>query len=94
MISLIFSRVLQSFVVMLGVAIIAFTLFTFVGDPISNLVGIQTSEEKREQLRESLGLNDPVPVQFVRFINRARPTSLAVCRILATGTITPRSITS
>jgi peptide/nickel transport system permease protein len=71
MISLIFSRVLQSFVVMLGVAIIAFTLFTFVGDPISNLVGIQTSEEKREQLRESLGLNDPVPVQFVRFINRA-----------------------
>ena len=71
MISLIFSRVLQSFVVMLGVAIIAFTLFTFVGDPISNLVGIQTSEEKREQLRESLGLNDPVPVQFVRFIDRA-----------------------
>ena len=71
MISLIISRVLQSFVVMLGVAIIAFSLFTFVGDPISNLVGIQTSEEKREELRESLGLNDPVPVQFLRFVDRA-----------------------
>jgi len=70
MISLIFSRVLQSFVVMLGVAIIAFSLFTYVGDPISNLVGIQTSAEKRAQLRESLGLNDPVPVQFVHFIDR------------------------
>jgi len=70
MISLIFSRVLQSFVVMLGVAIIAFSLFTYVGDPISNLVGIQTSAEKRAQLRKSLGLNDPVPVQFVHFIDR------------------------
>ena len=71
MISFILSRILQSFVVMLGVALIAFVLFTYVGDPITNLVGIQSSDEKREQLRESLGLNDPAPVQFARFVGRA-----------------------
>ncbi|MCP5083987.1 MAG: ABC transporter permease [Alphaproteobacteria bacterium] len=70
MVAFILSRVLQAFIVMLGVAMIAFSLFNYVGDPISNLVGIQTSAEKREQLRESLGLNDPAPVQFARFISR------------------------
>ncbi len=71
MISFILSRILQSFVVMLGVAMIAFVLFNYVGDPITNLVGIQSSDEKREELRESLGLNDPAPVQFARFVGRA-----------------------
>ena len=71
MISYILTRVLQSFVVMLCVAAISFSLFTYVGDPIANLVGIQSSDEKREELRESLGLNDPVPVQFARFVGRA-----------------------
>ncbi len=71
MISYIVSRVLQSFLVMLCVAMVSFSLFTYVGDPITNLVGIQSSDEKREQLRESLGLNDPAPVQFVRFVGRA-----------------------
>ncbi len=71
MLSFVLSRILQSFIVMIGVSLVAFSLFTYVGDPINNLVGIQTSDEKREQLRESLGLNDPMPVQFFRFIERA-----------------------
>ncbi len=71
MLSFVLSRILQSLIVMIGVSLVAFSLFTYVGDPINNLVGIQTSDEKREQLRESLGLNDPMPVQFFRFIERA-----------------------
>jgi peptide/nickel transport system permease protein len=53
---------------MLVVALIAFTLFRFVGDPINQMVGLETSAEERAQLRETLGLNDPVPVQFARFV--------------------------
>jgi len=53
---------------MLVVALIAFTLFRFVGDPINQMVGLETSAEERAQLREVLGLNDPVPVQFARFV--------------------------
>ena len=70
MLSFIINRLLQSIVVMLGVALISFVLFNYVGDPISNLVGIQTSDERREELRESLGLNDPAPVQFGRFVSK------------------------
>jgi len=53
---------------MLVVALIAFTLFRFVGDPINQMVGLETSAEERAHLREVLGLNDPVPVQFARFV--------------------------
>jgi len=71
LVAYILSRVLQSFLVMLCVAMISFSLFTYVGDPITNLVGIQSTDEQREELRESLGLNDPAPVQFARFVGRA-----------------------
>jgi peptide/nickel transport system permease protein len=70
MIAFILYRILQSVVVMLGVSLVAFSLFNYVGDPVTNLVGIQSSDEKREQVREALGLNDPAYVQFGRFIGR------------------------
>ena len=54
--------------VMAVVALIAFTLFRFVGDPVNQMVGIETSAEERAQLRESLGLNDSVLIQFGRFV--------------------------
>jgi peptide/nickel transport system permease protein len=67
MIALILRRFIQSFFVMLAVAMVAFLLFRFVGDPISQMVGMETSIADREELREELGLNDPVLVQFARF---------------------------
>jgi peptide/nickel transport system permease protein len=68
MLAFIIRRLLQAVVVMLTVALIAFTLFRFVGDPINQMVGIETSAEERAQLRQDLGLNDPIPVQFTRFV--------------------------
>jgi len=61
-------RILQSALVMLVVALIAFGLFRFVGDPIASMVGQDTTTEQRDQLREALGLNDPIVVQFGRFV--------------------------
>ncbi len=55
---------------MLSVALIAFSLFTYVGDPVHGMVGEDTTIEEREQLRENLGLTDPFPVQFARFVGR------------------------
>lgn len=71
MIGFIIRRILQAFLVLLVVALIAFTLFRFVGDPINQMVGIETTPEQREALRERLGLNDPVLVQFARFLGNA-----------------------
>ncbi|WP_085900736.1 ABC transporter permease [Kiloniella majae] len=64
-------RLLQSIVVMLVVGLIAFALFRFVGDPINNMVGQDTTLEEREALTESLGLNDPFIVQYGRFVANA-----------------------
>jgi len=68
MLAFVIRRLLQALLVMLVVALIAFTLFRFVGDPINQMVGIETSVEDRARLREVLGLNDPLPVQFGRFV--------------------------
>jgi peptide/nickel transport system permease protein len=61
-------RLFEAAIVMLTVALLAFVLFRFVGDPINQMVGQDTSLEDRLRLREELGLNDPVPVQFARFL--------------------------
>ena len=59
--------------VLLAVALIAFTLFQYVGDPVNNMLGQEASLQERAELRETLGLNDPIPVQFLRFaVNAAR----------------------
>ena len=65
------TRLLQAFVVMIGVALVGFLTFQYVGDPVLAMVGQETSIEDRELLRERLGLNDPVIVQFGRFVGRA-----------------------
>jgi peptide/nickel transport system permease protein len=68
MLAFIIRRAVQALLVMIVVALIAFTLFRFVGDPVNQMVGIETSAEERELLRQQLGLNDPVLMQFARFI--------------------------
>jgi peptide/nickel transport system permease protein len=68
MLAFIIRRVVQALLVLIVVALLAFTLFRFVGDPINQMVGIETSAQERELLRQQLGLNDPVLVQFARFV--------------------------
>ena len=71
MISFIIKRLLQSMLVMLTVAFIAFGLFRFVGDPVGNMVGQDTTVEERQQLRKALGLDEPVYIQFYNFVTNA-----------------------
>src|ERR1700760_4408421 len=66
-------RAIQAIGVMLAVGIISFSMFRFAGDPVNQMVSIDTSYAERAAIRESLGLNDPIPVQFARyFINAAQ----------------------
>ena len=71
MLAYIIRRVVQSVLVMLAVALVAFALFRYVGDPIYAMVGQETSLEDRAALRDALGLNDPFVVQFIRFVGNA-----------------------
>ena len=68
MLVMISRRLAQSVIVMLTVALIAFTLFRYVGKPISQMVGQDTPIQVREQMRKELGLNDPVVIQFAHFV--------------------------
>ncbi|UZE51249.1 ABC transporter permease [Rhodopseudomonas sp. P2A-2r] len=67
MLAFILRRALQSVGVMIAVGIISFAMFRFAGDPVNQIVSIDTSYEQRMQIRKSLGLDDPVPVQFARY---------------------------
>ncbi len=71
MFAFILSRILQAIPVMLAVALIAFGLFTFVGDPIATMLGQEFSVQQRDALVAALGLDQPVWVQFLRFIGNA-----------------------
>ena len=64
-------RLAQAVVVMLSVAFLAFMLFQYVGDPVTNLLGQDATQEQREALRKDLGLDQPFPVQFARFVGNA-----------------------
>jgi len=57
--------------VMLTVALIAFSMFRYVGDPVASMVGQDTTPEQRAQLREQLGLDDPFVVQYAHFVINA-----------------------
>jgi peptide/nickel transport system permease protein len=71
MLAFILRRLLQALVVMLVVAFIAFMLFQYVGDPVTNILGQDATPAQRQQLRADLGLEQPFPVQFARFIGNA-----------------------
>ena len=71
MLAFILRRVGQAILVMLAVGLIAFSLFRFVGDPVVYMGGQDATEEQREQWRRDLGLDQPFPVQFARFVGNA-----------------------
>lgn len=71
MLAYVLRRLLQSVVVMLVVALVAFSLFRFVGDPVSSLAGQEATLADRAEMRAQLGLDQPFAVQFGRFILRA-----------------------
>ena len=71
MLAFILHRLFQALIVMLTVAFVAFMLFQFVGDPVTNLMGQDATAEQRAQLRADLGLDKPFIVQFGHFIANA-----------------------
>jgi peptide/nickel transport system permease protein len=71
MLAFVLRRLAQAVIVMLAVAFIAFMLFQYVGDPVTNILGQDATPEQRQQLRSDLGLDRPFPVQFVRFVGKA-----------------------
>jgi peptide/nickel transport system permease protein len=71
MLAFIIRRLLQAVLVMLAVALVAFLLFQYVGDPVSQMLGQDATPEDRARLRNDLGLDQPFYVQFGTFAGNA-----------------------
>ena len=68
MFAFILSRIFQAIPVVLVVALIAFAMFKFVGDPVTIMLGQEYTEASRAALVQQLGLDQPFVVQFAKFI--------------------------
>lgn len=69
MIKYICKRILMLVPILLGVTMIIFALKVITpGDPVTQILGDQATEEQKEAKREELGLNDPVPIQFFNYV--------------------------
>ncbi|SCX31222.1 ABC transporter permease [Agrobacterium rosae] len=66
----ILSRLLQSVSVMLAVALVSFAIIRFVGDPLESIASQDTRLEDRVELKKRLGLDQPVHIQFLTFLQR------------------------
>lgn len=68
MLAYVIRRVFQSIFVLLMVGLVAFSMFRFVGDPVENLLGQERTQADIERVRDQLGLSDPFPIQYIKFL--------------------------
>ena len=62
-------RLLMMIPVLLGITILVFLMLRLTpGDPARSMLGDGASEVEIEALREEMGLNDPLPLQYVRYL--------------------------
>ena len=71
MLAYIIRRVFQSVIVLLVVGLVAFSMFRFVGDPVDNMLGQERTQADIDRLRADLGLDQPFPVQYYKFLKGA-----------------------
>ncbi|HEX8664680.1 MAG TPA: ABC transporter permease [Beijerinckiaceae bacterium] len=71
MLAFIIRRAFQALAVLFAVGLISFSMFRFAGDPVNQMVGAETSPAERLEIRRQLGLDDPLVVQFGRYLKGA-----------------------
>jgi peptide/nickel transport system permease protein len=83
MIAFVIRRLLQAVVVMMAVGFVAFSLFAYVGDPVSIMLGQDFTEESRARLVRDLGLDQPFFVQYFNFLVNAAQGQFGISYRLA-----------
>lgn len=61
----------QTIIVVLGVSVITFFIMHLSGDPAQLMLPPEATEEEIQSFREALGLNDPIHIQYWRFLKGA-----------------------
>ena len=71
MIQFLIKRVLQAALVMFIISMFCFSIQDSLGDPTREMAAMSMSDAERENLRDEMGLNDSLLVQYGRFVGRA-----------------------
>jgi len=71
MFAFIVRRIIQAIIVMLVIGLVGFVIQHQIGDPVRDLVGERVTPAERAVIRDRLGLNDPVYIQYFRFVKNA-----------------------
>jgi len=86
-------RLIQGLMVIMAASMICFVVFQFMGDPVLNMVGQYATFEEIREVRESLGLDQPIYAQYGRFLKNAVQGNFGksyVTRVPALGLILER----
>ena len=86
-------RLIQGLVVILAASMFCFVIFQYMGDPVLNMVGQYATFQEIEEVRKSLGLDEPVYIQYGRFLLNAAHGNFGksyVTRVPALGLILER----
>src|SRR5690606_25693216 len=69
LIAFIISRLIQSIPLVVGATIVIFAMMRLIpGDPAQVLAGPEASAEQVEQARKHLGLDRPLPIQYLTWV--------------------------
>jgi peptide/nickel transport system permease protein len=78
MLKVLLSRLGQAALVMLVVSAVSFVMFRYVGDPVATMSRENASVEEKAELRRALGLDQPLVVQYGRFLTRTLSGDLGI----------------
>jgi ABC-type dipeptide/oligopeptide/nickel transport system permease component len=93
MVTYIARRLIQGFIVLLAVSMICFFIFRYTGDPVITMAGRYATFQEREEVRRIFGLDQPMYVQYGRFLWNAAHGNFGksyVSRVPALGLIMER----
>ncbi|MDY0093601.1 MAG: ABC transporter permease [Candidatus Vecturithrix sp.] len=93
MFTYIIRRLLQGIIVLLAVSLICFFIFRYMGDPVQTLAGRYATQEERDMVRKTLGLDRPFFIQYLSFLWNALHGNFGksyVSRVPALGLIVER----
>jgi len=64
-------RLLLTIPLLLGIVLLVFLVLKMTpGDPARQIVGLRATETQLNEVRDQLGLNDPIAVQYARYVGR------------------------
>jgi ABC-type dipeptide/oligopeptide/nickel transport system permease component len=65
------TSVVHAVSVTLGVSILSFVFMHLSGDPVMLMLPPDATDKQIEEFRERMGFNDPIPLQYLRFLSSA-----------------------